>query len=261
MVKIIPTEGLHKIKSKIFDISYIHMIDHIFTIIDYSTTPVHDIVEFCCCCCCCFVLFCKQCPRTLMRTHVFFTSKTQLGVTIVIIITVTIVINADSAICPQPIPPLWPQGRRRVPSVLHQSSTINRAYTGKCEKDEGVLVVLDPPGSCRGSSHHSYLDFFVYRCAGVVIITISFLSSFSPLSLELATTEQPVPRATMRTIYSGPARHNSMLQSLSSSPLLLFSMPDRLVGLGVKASQSKMEDPGFDPAGAGSFSGPSHTSD
>ena len=38
-------------------------------------------------------------------------------------------------------------------------------------------------------------------------------------------------------------------------------LPDRLVGLVVKASTSRAEDPGFKSACAGIFSGSSHTSD
>ena len=41
----------------------------------------------------------------------------------------------------------------------------------------------------------------------------------------------------------------------------LFMYRDHLVGLVVKASASRAEGPGFDPACAGIFSGSSHTSD
>ena len=44
--------------------------------------------------------------------------------------------------------------------------------------------------------------------------------------------------------------------------IALFSLKlNRLVGLVVKASASRAEDPEFDPACAGIFSGSSHTSD
>ena len=46
-----------------------------------------------------------------------------------------------------------------------------------------------------------------------------------------------------------------------TAPRLRFLPTDRLVGLGDKASTSRVEDPGFESRLLEDFSGPSHTSD
>ena len=54
---------------------------------------------------------------------------------------------------------------------------------------------------------------------------------------------------------------NRLTSSVTGSTLLSVSTRDRLVGLVVKASASRAEDPGFESRWRRDFSGSSHTSD